>query len=552
MLRLSKKTKGSSKRLGAVATGLAPEGEIVLFAADTSRPGPDDVRGRIQLGEKQEAADVDVISLDGVQSQPEGKFRVAYCTDYEIYASDVSYDYNHDADNLKIQKIHSTPDTDTSTKSTARPKFRCIRFLTPQVLIALQNQPDGNGSELLVLEINGMITLRKKLHKKIKSSTALAVSHLDAKLPSDIDQYAIAVAGADTSITILTLDRFTSSPKGNIKFKPHSFHPNVHPTSITALTFSTYTQPETAWKDTPLQYLKLASTSIANTVVVQTLPLTPLPASPTPETTARYILTAPKSSTITSNTFSALVALLAIGIAAFFLQAFTEIRGVTPEYLGAKGWLNDNLHDWIARPYMFEDAIPHATAAAKTQLYQASEAVMTPFGTETPIDSAIEEFQASLASAQTELESSLHAASEAAKTPFSEASAAAGDRLTDATDAVKTPVASAGAGLRSLLRDRNIGSDTSDNAHHDIIVHHSETEGGESSLSAELRDASEVVKGGHEEARRWEELKEEEKGVWRRKLREAGEWVEEEGEAVLQGVLFGGLGSLVGGIVGGG
>ncbi len=612
VLRLSKKRKGNTQRLGAIATGLAPQGEIMLFAADTSRPGPDDVRGRIQLGEKEEAADVDVIALEGVQGQEEGKFRVAYCTDHEVYVKDVSYNYNHNADKLETQSIHGTPRPDTLANSKARPKFRSLRFLTPQVLVVVQNQPNGTGAQLFLLEISGMITLRKKLHKKIKSATALAVAHLDAASPSEIDQQAIAVAGADTSITILTVDRFTSKPQGRIKFRPHSFHLNVHPTSITALTFSTFTPPTTVWKDTPPQYLKLASTSIANTCVVHTLPLSPYPSVPKPETPARYLLTAPKKSSLATNTFSALVALLAIAIGAFFLQAFTEIRGGTPEYLGAKGWLNERVHDWIARPYMFEDVVPAATAAAKEQISLASEAVASPFSTATQaageaMDPALEEFQASLVSAQEELETSLSMASEAAKTPLSQASEAvetplskaseavgeslskaskavetplskasdaAGSSLSKASQAVETPlskateaVGSAGSqasdaasnaasaaqtklGLRDLLARRNLGSDTSDNANDgtDIIVRHSPSEGGETALSAELRDASGLVQGEHK-AKRWEDLAEHEKKAWKQRLVEAGEWAVEEGETVLKGVAFGGIANAVGGIV---
>lgn len=657
VLRLSKKRKGNTERLGVVATGLAPEGEIVLFAADTSRPGPDDVRGRIQLGKDEEAADVDVIALEGVEGQQEGNFRVAYCTDYEVHVTDVSYSYNHNADNLETQTIHSTARPDDSATSKLRPKFRCIRFLTPQVLIVVQNQPNGQGATLLLIEISGMITLRKKLHKKIKSATALAVAHLDASSPSEMDQQAIAVAGADTSITILTVDRFTSHPQGRIKFRSHSFHPSVHPTSITALAFSTFTPPTTVWKDTPPQYLKLASTSIANTCVVHTLPLSPYPSVPKPDTSARYLLIAPKKSALTTNILSAFVALLAIAIGAFFLQAFTEIRGGTPEYLGAKGWLHPDIHNWIARPYMFEDTVPAATVAAKEQISLASEAVASPFSIATEavgdaMDPALEEFQVSLASAQSELETSLSMASDAAKTPLSQASEAvakplskasdaAGDRLSEATDAagsslsqasiaaetplskaskaavnsmskaseaVETPLSNASKvaessisgvseavetplsklsdaaasslrraseavssplskateavgsaasaaqaklSLRDLLARRNLGSDTSDNANEgtDIIVHHSLAEGGETAVSAELRDASQLVQGEHK-AKKWEGLAEHEKKAWKQRLIDAGEWVVEEGEAVFQGVFFSGIANAVGGIVG--
>ena len=506
VLRLSKKKK-NGPRLGAVATGLAPVGEVVFFAADTSRPRPDDIRGRIKLEEKQEAADVDIIDLEGDDGQQEGKFRVAYCTDYEIYVTDVDYSKKDNGTPQGIQNVYGTPHPDAFASNQARPKFRCLRFLTPTLLLLLQNKVNGKGAELLLLEISGIITLRKSLHKKIKSATAMSVALLPTASYSQIDQHAIAVAGADTSITVLTVDRFTSSPYGKIKIRPHSFLPSVHPTSITSLAFSTFCLPGTPWSTTPPQYLKLSSTSIANTCVVHTLPLTPHPSPPPKDQPAHYLLKAPVRSSVTQNTISTLVALLAIAIGAFFLQAFTEIRGGTPEYLGAKGWLSKPIHDWIARPYMFEDGY---LSAASSHARMTSEAITA----------------------------SLSAASEAVQTPM--------DAVHSATVKAQKRL-----GLRDLLKRRDMGSDTSDNANDgtDIIVRHSPAEGGATALSAELRDSNEVIEGAHE-AKRWEELKEHEKETWKRRLVDAGEWTAAEGEAVLKGILFSGLANAVGGIVG--
>ena len=490
VLRLSKKRKENGPRLGAVATGLASAGEIVLFGADTSRPGPKDIWERIQLEDKQEAADVDIIELER-ESEEDVKFRVAYCTDYEVCIMDVNYEKKGN-ESLR-QNIYRLPQPDASASSKARPKLRCLRFITPQVLVVLQNNSQGKGAELFLLEISGIATLRKRLHRKIKSATALSITRLDASSLSEIDQHVIAVAGADTSITILTLDRFTSSPRGKLKFRSHTFLPSVHPTSITSLTFSTFIPPTTIWKDTPPQYVKLASTSIANTCVVHTLPLSPYPSPPKPDTPARYLLAPPVRSTITQNSISMLVALFAIAIAAFFLQAFTEIRGGTPEYLGVKQWLPDTVHDLIARPYMFEDA---ASTAMISPLSKVSDADETP----------IQVVKSAASKAHTKL------------------------------------------GLRGLLSQRNIGSDTSDNANHAIIVRHEDEE---NSLSAELRHPSQLVEGEHH-AKKWEELQKHEKEAWKKRLIDAGEWAMEEGESVLKGIFFSGLGAAVGAAAGGG
>ena len=498
VLRLSRKKEDNGPRLGAVATGLAPEGEIVLFKADTSRPGKDDMRGRITLGQKEEAADVDIMELDDAEGE-RARFQVAYCTDYDVFVTEVHYTQKNNGSESKC--ILSTPHPDAFASNKSRPKFRCIRFVTAKLLLVLQNKPNGAGSELLLLEMTGKISLRKKLHRKIKSATAFSIAHLDASTPSNIDQHAIAIAGADTSITIITLDRFLSYPQGKVKFRSHSFLPSVHPTSITSLSFSVFHPPTSNWNATPAQYLKLASTSIANTCVVHTFSLTPYPSPPKPDTPARYLLTAPGRSNLAQNTISTLVAVLAIAIGAFFLQAFTEIRGGTPEYLGAKGWLSERVHGWIARPYMFEDGYMSA---------------------------AVDHYGASLSGA-----------SEAAATPI--------HVIKSATTGAQEKL-----GLRDLLAHRNIGSDTSDNANsgHAIVVRDSSgAEGDRGALSAHLLHENDL-ENEEQKAKRWEELTEHEKETWKARLTEAGHWSASEGEAVLKGVFFSGLANIVGAFVG--
>ncbi|KAJ5214686.1 hypothetical protein N7449_001855 [Penicillium cf. viridicatum] len=54
---------GKHTRIGAVATGLAPSGEIVFFRA-TETPSEKDIIGRIQLSGNEEAEDLDFVSLE--------------------------------------------------------------------------------------------------------------------------------------------------------------------------------------------------------------------------------------------------------------------------------------------------------------------------------------------------------------------------------------------------------------------------------------------------------------------------------------------------------
>lgn len=524
ILRLSKKRSDNGPRVGVVATGLAPTGEIVVFAADKSRASLDDVRGRITLGDKAEAADVDLICLEGSEEKKtEGDFRMAYCTDYEVWVAEINYNYNRKAE-LDTQSIFKA---DVSA-GRASFKFRCIRFLTPTLLLVLQNFQGGKGSELLVLETSGTVTLRKRLHKKIKSATALSVSALPY-MSNGVKtvEHTIAIAGADTSITILTLDHALEAPYGTLKFRTHLLEKNVHPTSITSLTFSTHIPPTTIWTTTPPQYLKLASTSIANTCVVYTFPLTPYPPPKKGlDEVPGYLLAAHGKSNFTQTTLSVIMALLAIALGAFFLQAFTEIRGGTPEYLGAKEWLPESVHGLLARPYMFADGIPGAI--------------------ETPVAKVSEEMKTPLSQAGDAVEPPVET--------FYESMGQAGEKIGDAADKAEEKV-----GLRALLKERNMGSDASDNGNHgpDIIVHHSPHESDEGSdslkgsLSVGTRSADQMAQHEHK-AKKWEEMAEHEKVLWKTRLLEAGEWTLEEGETVLQGVLFSGLGGAIGAAVGGG
>ena len=383
VLRLSKKREVNGPRMGVVATGLAPEGEIVVFAADTSRPGKDEIRARLNLGEKIEAADVDIVDLGPDEKRGDGNFRVAYCTDYDVYCTDVNYAYNRPG-GIEPQNIYGTGHDYALAGEGPRPKFRCLRLLTPTLVLVLQNLPKQGGSEVFVIELTGAILARKRLHGKIKSATGLSVATLPYPQNYDRVQHAIAVAGADRSITILTLDHPGSSPYGRkLTFRNYAFMPNVHDNSIMSLTFSEHIPPNHPYVSAPTQCLKVATTSMVNTCVVHTMVLGPYPVPTSKEDRPAYLLNSPTRQSMTQNTFSVLIAIIAIAIGSFFLQAFTEIRGGAPEYLGAKNWLNPAVHDWIARPYMFEDGIRSAwSRSISSEVENASSQISSV--TETP------------------------------------------------------------------------------------------------------------------------------------------------------------------------
>ncbi len=480
VLRLLRTTSENGPQMGAIATGLAPQGEIVVFDASKTPPRPSDVVQRINLGDGKEAADLDLIRASNEE------YRLAYCTDYDVHV--VKLDLRGPKQSSEPEFLHGTPHPDTFASTKARPKFRSLRFLTPTLILLLQNKPDRQGAELLLLEIPkfailGMIVLRKRLPKSVKVATALSTALLPASSPSNSAQHVIAVAGQDNSITILTIDHPSSPPYGSLAFSLHATLPSVHPLQMTSLTFSTVNPPDPS-SPSPSQYLKLASTSVAKTVVVHTLPLTLTPQSAPTPAGQRYVLRAPGRSEAAQITLSLIVSALVIALGAFFLQAFTEIRGGTPEYLGAKGWLSERLHGYIARPYMFDDlpaTIPHVpTHSVKTAVSKAIE--------------------------------------------FTE------EKLS----------------LRHLLSQRKSRSGDQDNSEApttDVIVVTPHGDG--TALSVDVRDPATVVKDTIT-GKKWEEMEEAEREGWKRRLIEAGEWAVEEGENVLKGVFFSGLGGLVG------
>ena len=348
ILRMSPYEEDSPKRIAAIASSLGTPEELVVLRADVA-PDKSDEIARINLGST-EAADIDIHEAD-----ESGYFPLAYCTDTEVYTINVKNSQSEAQ--AKPFFCYGVPPPDAFNKTPGRPKLRNLRYISPRYLLLLRNRPQRSGADLVVLSLSerdslSTVVLEKRLSKTTKSAISLDTCLLSSSQTGE-RQMVIAVASQSGSIEILTLDYSPKSGPG--KFRTHSLFQDVgHPASITKLAFSTFVPPPIpVTKDTKPQYIKLASTSIAQTVVVHTLPLSPQP--PTESTTPRYILTPPKSSEILQTTFSVTIALLVIGIAAFLLQAFTEIRGGVPPLLGATDWLSPGMRELIARPYMFAE-----------------------------------------------------------------------------------------------------------------------------------------------------------------------------------------------------
>ncbi|KAE8351698.1 hypothetical protein BDV28DRAFT_15588 [Aspergillus coremiiformis] len=481
ILRLSPWKDSESPRVAAIATGLAPSGEIVLFHA-TSTPSASDVIGRIRLGSDEEAEDVDITDLD------DGKFQVAYTNGSDVYTCQISSSTRSNA-SPDVQCVYSTPLSETTPK--AKPRFRALRFLSPTALLLLRNAPDRKGCELVLLDIqripspktksSAAIIHRKNLRKTIKIGLGLDVCNLGSNL-EDQEQTLVAVSGSDQSIEVLTLE-YNPSRGGYGKLRPYTTLLDVHPFSMTKICFSSFIPPQNpVTPETPPQYVKLASVSMGNTVIVHTFPLSPSPPS---SRSPRYVVVMPGESDAWTNFTSGMTALLSIFIVCFLLQAFTEIRGVMPPYLGATDWLSPDIRAAIARPY--QELPPHPLATPSVTM-----------------------------SVHPTLSPTLHHRS---LRDILRARQAADviNSILDTDLAANTPSPSAAPlPLTSIVVRYN--RDTGD-----ILI--------ETTDGASQHRSDEIL-------RHWEDLTEHDQSIWKQRLIDTGHWGRDEGDTILRGVLF--------------
>ena len=386
------------------------------------------------------------------------------------------------------------------------------------------------------MDTTGQSLLQKKLHKKIKSGIGLSVANLPFTSQTEAKriQSAVAVAGADTSITILTCEHGLEPEYRDLEINSHLFLPSVHPTSITSLAFSTYDPPTTVQVQPQPQFLKLASTSIANTVVVHTFPLQPYsPKKKSTKPVPSFVLSKPGSSrTLNENVVSVLVGLLAISVGMFFLQVFTEAKSPTPGPLGVKNWLDES---WQAR--LSGLTMSHITKSTVEYVYGKIEPKSTP----------------------------LHKAEEKAGDVYNEAmNMHPNTGPTDPSES-SNPQTS----LRTLLHQHasaNPDSSSPNNPDskplfsddHAILISNTQAPSTSENeddpqplLSAELYHPDRIAEKHGSMAKKWEDLLEHERLAWKLRLIEAGEWAIEEGESVLKGVFFSGLAQGVGRAVAG-
>ncbi len=314
---------GVTSRLAALATGLAPEGEIVLVEASAGTEADDPVLGRIELGKGREAADVDILGTGGgggaATDGGAASYTVAYCTDHEVSlcrvpaAAGKRWQQESGTQVLDASCVYVTPHPDVFSSSAARPVFRALRFLVPGCILLLANKAGRSGAELQVLSyeqqqqqqqsLGGQITLRQSLHRSMRAGVGLEVSSLGAPEEKNdaSKQFLVAVAGQDISIELLSLQYDAASRA--CKFSRYATLSEVHPLQMTKICFSSVMPPATAASEKLPNtaaaavrgeggaHLRLASVSMGNTVVVHSIPLTPVSHKGGSSQRPRYTLT---------------------------------------------------------------------------------------------------------------------------------------------------------------------------------------------------------------------------------------------------------------------
>ncbi|KIX96835.1 uncharacterized protein Z520_07555 [Fonsecaea multimorphosa CBS 102226] len=382
VLRFSPATKTGQPRLAAIASGLAPTNEVIVFRP-TPKPGLDDVISRIELGNR-EAGDVDLVVEDD-----KGSYLLAYCTDDEVFIQQLPTSSKPDAPT----SLFRAAEISTSLPPSQRPKFRALRFLTPRHLLLLRNRPSRTGADLLVLRIShdcseARISLRKQLSMSIKAAVGLDVCSLTESEQGE-KQFVIAVAGQsgeNSSIEILALDYSREAGLG--VFRSYTFIKAVHNGPLTRLVLSSFNGPALPATGTVgPQSLRLASVGVDKFVVVHYLPLRPFP--PTSTKAPRYVLIPPGRSEAVQTSFSVFFALVVVGFVAFLMQAFCEIRGAVPPVLGAPDWLSPRMRELVARPYIFADRMSSAASDIPVAAHSATET----------LKSSVDEITSSLSSA---------------------------------------------------------------------------------------------------------------------------------------------------------
>ncbi|OJD38983.1 uncharacterized protein BKCO1_300046 [Diplodia corticola] len=552
LLRLSpaRLRESGSRRIGAIATDFNPVSELVIFDATTAVPSDWDVIQRINPEEGKDINDIDI------NESSEGNFSVAFCTNHQVFVSRMTYDFEKKkatsitpADSLR--PAYTLPFPDVFKAGSSRPTIKYVRYLTPHHILLCCNHAQRKGAELLILrklpDAPGEVILQKRLPSRIKAAGGMDVCALNADPVTGAQQIVVAVAGHDISIELYTLEYSGKTTDTLSRFSSYNTLRDVHPLQMTKLTFCPYhspwhsSSPDGPPKTPGPQYLRLASTSLGNTVVVDTFTLAPLrPRQPR----SRYVLKGGAAGGPLVHALSVLVLGFCLLVTLLCLQQYLDF---TAAQTGQDPFVLIRVPDAV-RQYL--DAA------------RGGQAFLPP-GARQFFQSASDSVSDAASGAASDMGSKASDMGSRASVIVEQTAANAYRQAADAADEVVRKAttlhlrtlleAYAPAYLKSLYddSDNNDDSDGDDGSNKAILVRatgptevgepqpgEDDGDDGSERLSAEVHGSRAAARRADAHARRWQELGEEQKAAWRRRLVRSGAWAVDEGERVLRGVLF--------------
>ncbi|KAI7333029.1 hypothetical protein KC315_g4373 [Hortaea werneckii] len=483
LLRLSpaKKRDSGSKRLGAIATGMTEENEVIVFNATNATPDQEDIVTRIQLPPGTEANDLDIIEPRA------SEFSMAYCIDSDIYEQSYEYDFS-------TKKVEKTPNgprrvyqsaiLSPAEKSSARSKFRCVRFLNSENVVAIVNRPFRQGCELRVSHLYptgpAAQLLQFDLPRRMKQAVSMDVCALDPDMRGN-QQFVIAIAGSDVSIEIYTTN-YMQKTGTFTPFKKYLTLRDVHEHQMTKICFSPFHPPQRASEGEKSeaqgsgspgpQYIRLASVTYGNTVVVDTFPVQPLEPK---KKNSRYVLSHPGDEKLYTAAYIFLISAIVL-IAAYLIQGFF------------KGFTQKNAAESSSSPFQ-RIQNPRSKQAGgvpeskKQSTFKTSEALESGIPGNMPGQSK----------------------------------------------------------LQQLLSQHDPSSKQAL-----VVREEADSTEGHSTLSVRMHADKDTYLEKDVHAKYWSELTSEQQTIWKERLIRAGEWAEGQGEKVLIGILFSEYAGLVG------
>ncbi|KAL5612750.1 hypothetical protein BROUX41_004165 [Berkeleyomyces rouxiae] len=503
---------GATSQLTAVASGLGKDFQIALAELTHAGSVAPKLRRMVEL--QSEANDIDVL-----RTGASDEHQLVYCTDNEVYTLDFTPGQKKDDFEEPAIVFEIASDDRTGLK----PTIRCLRYLSPTFVLMLVNQPKRSGVTLSVIRLpskkgeKGRLAATVRLPRRVVQATALAVRQVGmspapgAKLGQA--QFAIAVAGHDSSISLFTLEH-QSVQSVELVWDLLLVHTisEAHPLQITGLAFAPFTTPKNT--EGPAN-LALASISMGNTVSVHSLPLRRVvdkkaAASKDKQSPAdvRYAL-ALKGSKNAGKTVMILLTVIVL-VMAVAGQVLLESIGESRDIFG--------VGKYVGNPFQVRSSVaPLSPVATSQTAMRITSTAFTAAAAAAPTEMAsaeiVSEFLANIQAADVDGPIFLR------------------EHPVEAEAAGAAPGSGPSPnGEQQKQQDDATGS----------------TSGGGAGADSEAANRIAAVPAEEtHEGKVWEDVSDEQKELWKTRLKDAGHWAEHMGEAVFKGILFGELAGVV-------